>query len=178
MTRIYVGPGSLLDLGSVGETELLTAFDGEIIIPEIVAIEVSTEPAKTNMEALLDEGKAIIEQIDTDYAAHAQRIMGVDEPVVESRLLEVVLERKYEASEPDVDEDSSPLIGLVTEDRRLRTVAEGLGATVTGSFGAVIRASTDDKYLSPTQAKRIVRRIDTNGLHLTGELRAQAVGDL
>jgi len=173
MTRIYVGPAPLTALGTVGETDLLGAFEGDIVVPELVAQEVSTEPAKTNMEKLVADGVATRERVETEHAERAMGIVGVTEPVVESRLLEPVL-----AAMSDEATDEEPTVGLVTDDHRLRTVAEGLGATVTGTFGTVVRAASEDKYLKTTQAKRIVRRIDSHGLHLTGELRAQAVGDL
>jgi len=173
MTRIYVGPAPLTALGTVGETDLLGAFDGEIVVPELVAEQVSTEPAKTNMEKLVADGAATREDIQTDYGERAQGILDVQQPVFESRLLEPVL-----AAMNDDMPDDVPAVGLVTDDRRLRTIAEGLGATVTGTFGTVVRAASEDKYLKTTQAKRIVRRIDSHGLHLTGELRAQAIGDL
>lgn len=175
MTRIYVGPGPLVDLGTVGETTLLKTFDGEVVVPEAVATEVSTEPAKTNMEKLVHDGGATREEIDTEYAERAMDILGVEGVVVESRLLEPVLAAMDDAEDAP---DEGTAVGLVTDDRRIRTVAEGLGATVTGTFGTVVRAASEDKYLKTTQAKRIVRRIDSHGLHLTGELRAQAIGDL
>ena len=173
MTRVYVGPTPLVDLGTVGETDLLGAFDGDVVIPECVAVEVSTEPAKTNMEKLVADGGATREPIETDHAERAMGVLGVEEPVFESRLLEPVL-----AAMDDETGDGDPPVGIVSDDRRLRTIAEGFGATVTGTFGVVVRAASEDKYLKTTQAKRIVRRIDSHGLHLTGELRAQAVGDL
>jgi predicted nucleic acid-binding protein len=171
MTRIYVGPVPLVDLGAVGETELLGAFDGDVVVPQLVADTVSTEPAKTNLAKFVADGGGTIEAIETEYAEQAKAIVGVSEPVVESRLLEPILEAME-------DGDEGPAIGLVTDDRPLRTIADGLGATVTGTFGVVVRAASEDKYLKTTQAKRIVRRIDSHGLHLTGELRAQAIGDL
>lgn len=170
MMPVYVGPATLVNLGTVGETDLLEAFDGPVIIPAAVAAEVTTEPARTNMEKLVADSDARVEPVETDQSARAQRIVGVDQPVVESRLLEPVLERR--------DREGGPEVGIVTEDRRLRTVGEGLGATVTGTFGVVVRAARGDKYLPTSQAKRIIRRIDSQGLHLTGELRAQAIGDL
>lgn len=170
MTQIYVGPAPLLNLGTVGETDLLGVFDGDVVIPQLVADEVTTEPALANMEKLIEEGDAVIESIDTDHGAQARRIVGKSSPVVESRLLEPLLEAR------GAEEDQT--IGIMTEDRPLRTIAEGLGATVTGTFGVVVRAASEDKYLTGTQAKRIVRRIDSHGLHLTGELRAQAIGDV
>jgi len=178
MTRIYVGPGPLVDLGTVGETNLLGAFDSDIVVPEIVARDVSTEPAKTNMEKFVHDGGATRQEIETDHGERAMDILGVENPVVESRLLEPLLATRDGEAPGANTSDDEPMVGLVTDDRRLRTVAEGLGATVTGTFGVVVRATGEDKYLKTTQAKRIVRRIDSHGLHLTGELRAQAIGDL
>ncbi|WP_135667122.1 hypothetical protein [Halorhabdus rudnickae] len=103
--------------------------------------------------------------------------VGVEQAVVESRLLETLLDAIVD-DRADESLDADPTIGLVIDDRHLRTIADGLGATVTETFGTVIRAASEDKYLKMTQAKRIVRRIDSHGLHLTGELRAQAIGDL
>ena len=174
MTRIYVGPTPLVALGTVGETDLLGAFDGDVVIPEAAAGEVSIEPATTNMEKAIADGVAARESIETDHAERASAILGADRPVFESRLLEPVLA----ATMDEQPEHYGSQIGIVTDDRRLRTVAEGLGATVTGTFGTVVRAASQDKYLKTTQAKRIIRRIDSHGLHLTGELRAQAIGDV
>ena len=76
------------------------------------------------------------------------------------------------------DSDDRAAVAVVSEDRTVRRMAQGLGAEVTSSFGVVVRAAIEDKYLKPTQAKRIVRRIDQHGTHLTGELRERAVGEV
>ncbi|WP_299264253.1 hypothetical protein [Halorientalis sp.] len=47
---------------------------------------------------------------------------------------------------------------------------------MTGTFGVVVRAAIADKCFTRPQAKRVVRGIDSHGLHLTGESREQAVG--
>lgn len=69
-------------------------------------------------------------------------------------------------------------VAVVSEDRTVRRTAQGLGAAVTSSFGVVVRAAIEDRFLNPAEAKRIVRRIDTHGTHLTGELRERAVGEV
>jgi predicted nucleic acid-binding protein len=86
----------------------------------------------------------------------------------------VILAGVYAHSDPD---DRSA-VAVVSEDTRVRALADSLGASVTSSFGVVVRAALEDKYLSPTQAKRIVRRLDKHGPHMTGELREQAVGEI
>ena len=64
-------------------------------------------------------------------------------------------------------------MGVVSDDRRVRTVARGLGATVTGTIGVLVRAV--EEGLSEADAKTIVRRLDDYGLHMTAELRAGAI---
>jgi hypothetical protein len=76
------------------------------------------------------------------------------------------------------DHDDRTAVGVVTEDRRLRSLAEGFGASVTSSFGVVVRAAVEDSTLKTSHVKRIVRRLDAHGLHMTGELRERALGDV
>lgn len=166
MTRLYVGPIPLVALGTVGELELLDAFDGDPVVPARVRQEVSTEPAATNLDRFLD-GRAADPGYGSDDEDLALRVLGDAEPSSDSAVLAGVLARM---------DDGDAAIGVVSDDRRLRRIADGLGATVTGTFGVVVRATIADEYLSADQAKRIVRRIDSHGLHLTGELREQALG--
>ncbi len=173
MTRVYVDATALVGLGQVGELELLDAFEGTVVIPDAVRAEVTTDPSRTNLDRLVEEKPVVTETVETDWTEQAMAVLDADEPTSDVRVVEGILD----ATDGDGDEtDDAPVAGLVSDDRRLRTVAEGFGATVTGTFGVVVRAATDDKYLTTSQAKRIVRRIDSHGLHLTGELREQAVG--
>ncbi|MFB6184975.1 MAG: hypothetical protein ABEI96_10505 [Haloarculaceae archaeon] len=164
--RVYVGPTVLYDLGQVGETDLLGVLDGEVVVPEAVAAEVTVEPARRNLERARGDEVLTIEPVETDLTERATSLLGESELLADGRLVEAVLAAQT------ADED----VGVVSADRRVRAVADGLGATVTGTFGVVVRAAAADKYLSRTQAKRIVRRLDSHGLHLTGELRERAVG--
>lgn len=169
MSRVYVGPTSLTALGTVGELDLLDHLDGRLVVPDVVETEVTTEPARTGLATFLDEtdvSRAVPER------AHerATQVLGVEEDTHEAALLAGVLAH--------ADPDDRTAVGVVSEDDRLRTLAEGFGASVTSSFGVVVRAAADDKYLSRTQAKRIVRRIDDQGLGMTGTVREQVVGDI
>lgn len=163
---VYVGPTPLYDLGQVGEVDLLAAFDGDLAIPDAVAAEVTAEPAATNVERFCEEHAVETGPLDTDYAERARSVLDETDHFADVRVVEGVLDATA-ADEP---------VGVVADDRRLRAVCEGLGATVTGTFGVVVRAAAEDKYLTKTQAKRIVRRLDSHGLHTTGELRERAVG--
>jgi len=171
MTRIYVDATALVALGQVGELELLDSFEGTVVVPDAVRAEVTTDPPRTNLDRFVEEKPVVTGPVETDWTEQAMAVLGADKPTSDVRVVEGVLD-----ATDGGDETDEPAAGLVSEDRRLRTIAEGFGATVTGTFGVVVRAATDDKYLSTTQAKRIVRRIDSHGLHLTGEMREQAVG--
>ncbi|HET7325543.1 MAG TPA: hypothetical protein VFJ06_14540, partial [Halococcus sp.] len=58
-------------------------------------------------------------------------------------------------------------------DRRVRRVAEGLGATVTGTIGVVVRAVSDGE-LTGEEGKQLIDRIDERGLHMTAQLHRRA----
>lgn len=164
---ILVDATTLYDLGQVGELDLLDAFEGDIVIPEAVRDEVGVEPATTNLARFLEEhdcGTVSWEQFEDE----ARRLLGDDETTSDAVLVAALLAAR------DSGEDAA----LVSDDRRLRAIADGLGATVTGTFGVVVRASLDDKYFSPTQAKRVIRRTDHHGLQMTGTLRERAIGEV
>lgn len=67
------------------------------------------------------------------------------------------------------DEDRS--IGIVSDDRRVRTVARGLGTTVTGTIGVIVRAV--EEGLSPQAARDLLEQIDTHGLHMAASFRQE-----
>ncbi|QPV64040.1 hypothetical protein I7X12_05265 [Halosimplex litoreum] len=167
MGRIYVGPTSLYALGQVGELDLLESLDGRLVVPRVVERQVTTEPARSALESFLDETDVSTAVPD---AAHEQavEVVGIDEGTHEAAMLAGVVAH--------VDPNDRYAVAVVSEDRRVRRLAEGLGGAVTSSFGVVARAAAEDKYLSRSQARRIVRRIDANGIQMTGEMRSQAVG--
>ena len=172
MSRVFVDATTLVALGQVGELQLLDSFEGRLSVPESVRAEVTAEPARTNLDRFLDENDVGAGPVDTEWHDEALQVLGEPEANGDTDLVEGVLA----AIENRDDADRDSPVGLVSDDRRLRTVAEGLGATVTGTFGVVVRAAAVDRYFSATQAKRVVRRIDSHGTHLTGEMREQAVG--
>jgi len=168
MTRIYVGPTSLYSLGQVGELGLLDAFDGDVVVPGPVADAVDVEPAATNLAAYLDSG--VETRVDESFVDGARAVLGAKDVGAAETVVAGVLAHR--------DQRDRSAVAVVSEDRTVRRTAQGLGAEITSSFGVVVRAAIEDKYLSPAQAKRIVRRIDKHGMHLTGELRERAVGEV
>lgn len=170
MTRIYVGPTAVYSLGQVGELSLLSAFDGDVVLPEPVVAESTVEPTATNLDDLLDGDDATFSTDHAEYLEHAEALLGEKDVGSATAVLAGVLAHR--------DPDDRAAVAVVSEDRTVRRMARGLGAEVTSSFGVVVRATLEDKYLSQSQAKRIVRRIDQHGMHLTGELRERAVGEI
>ncbi len=168
MTRIYVAPTTVYSLGQVGELALLDAFDGDIVVPDPVADAVDVEPAATNLAEYLDSG--VETNVDEGHVERARSVLGEKDIGAAETVVAGVLAHR--------DQRDRSAVAVVSEDRTVRRTAQGLGAEITSSFGVVVRAAIEDKYLSPTQAKRIVRRIDQHGMHLTGELRERAVGEL
>lgn len=170
--RVYVDVSPLYDLGMVGEVDLLTALDGDLVVPEAVRTELDCEPAAANLEHLIEE-EDVETNVDLDgYRDDARTVLGSEAPQVDVTLVAAVL------AERDRGDGENFEVGLVSDDKRLRRVAEGLGATVTGTFGIVTQASLGDKYFPTSQAKRVIRRTDSHGLVTTGPLREQAIGDV
>lgn len=166
--RVYVDATPLYDLGQVGDLDLLGVVDGDLTVPRAVVDELTVEPAATNLDRFLAEYA-----VDTDPETEAWLDAAVQLLEASERTSDVHLVAGLLASR-----DRGEEFALVSDDRRLRAIADGLGATITGTFGIVVRASLDDKYFPKTQAKRVVRRTDHHGLQMTGQLRERAVGEV
>lgn len=176
--RVVVDATTLVALGTIGELDLLGCLDGDLYVPAVVREEVTTEPARTNVErfvggeavadgwaatvddeATADEGLGDLEP----YREEARELLGDDGLHGDVAVVAVVLAHTA-ADRP---------VGVVSDDRRVRTVARGLGTTVTGTVGVVVRA-VEDRGLTAETGRELVRRVDGHGLHMTGELRETA----
>ncbi|MFW6436114.1 MAG: hypothetical protein ACOCYZ_00595 [Halococcoides sp.] len=165
MTFAYVGPTVCFDLGQVGELDLLDHLDAALVVPRSVVEEITVEPAQINVESFLDD-QSVITDVRSRPLDRAADALGLDPDGYEAALFSGLF-----------DDDADDDILLVSDDPRLRAIAEGLGAETIGSFGVVVRAAQADKYLTRRQAKRIVTRMDAVGLQMTGSLRGRAVGE-
>lgn len=166
--RVFVDATPLYDLGQVGDLELLSVPDGDLVIPEAVIDEITVEPAATNLTRFLEETDVETEIRDDGRLDDAQRLLDADHEHSDVALVAGLLAARDRGEE----------MALVSDDRRLRAVADGVGATVTGTFGIVVRASMADKYFPTSQAKRVVRRTDSHGLQMTGRLRERTIGEI
>lgn len=165
---IFVDATTLFDLGQVGELKLLGTFEGRVVIPEAVRDEITFEPAATNLSRFLDEHEVESLSKGEAFIEDAQALLDATAVTSDVTLIAGLLAARDRGEEA----------ALVTDDTRLRAIADGLGATVTGTFGVVVRAAKDDKYFPTTQAKRVIRRTDHHGVQMTGTLRERAVGEV
>lgn len=168
--NVYVDASTLIALGTVGELDLLYAFDGDIVAPERVQQEVTTQPAAETLRRFQPaerDGAELAEPpgvaVDDADGERAKSVLDEAERNGDTAVIAGVLAHR-EAEVP---------VGVVSDDRRVRRVADGLGATVTGTVGVVVRNVADD-HLDAEAGKDLVRRIDENGLHMTGGLREKA----
>ncbi|WP_248908822.1 hypothetical protein [Halocatena marina] len=161
--RIYVDASTFIALGAVGSLNLLFSFDGGIVALPTVVDEVTSEPAATNLERFLETDDICKRSRTTDAnLEQAQSVLDAAELNGNVHLVASVLAHT----------DTNEPVGIVSDERRVRTVARGFGATVTGTVGVIVRA-VEEGY-ARDDARALVRRIDSNGLHMTGELREKA----
>ena len=163
MTRIFLDATTLIALGTIGELEQLRSFSGGLVILPVIQNEVTTEPAQTNVSRFIDQYSiATTDPAIQDRIAQAKEVLGEKEQNGDVCLIAAVL--AYTAEEQPV--------GIVSDDQRVRTTARGLGATVTGTIGVIVRAV--EEGLDQQTAHELVKRIDSHGLHMTGTLREKA----
>ena len=168
--EIYIDATALIALGDVGHLALLENVDGRCVVPETVAAEVTTQPTRTRVETLTDSDSGPptarlqttidIPQNNLDAATD---VLGESTTNGDTEIVASVLWMR----------DRGDPVAVISDDRRVRTVANEFGAIVTGTIGVVVRAVREG--LAADEAKAIVREIDSQGLHLTGELRETAL---
>ncbi|MFC7155648.1 hypothetical protein ACFQPA_09275 [Halomarina halobia] len=153
---------TLISLGTARELDVLHCLDGELTIPSEVLGEVTTEPARSQVERFTANERVRVVD-DVPFRDAALSILGDDEVTGDAQIVGLV--RRVDAR--------GDRVAVVSDDRRVRTVARGLDAAVTGTIGVVVRA-VETSRLDPDEARALVRRIDAHGLHTTGELRERA----
>jgi predicted nucleic acid-binding protein len=155
----YVDATTLIALGNVGELELLTNFEGRSVVLDAVRREVTSSSASVEIDRLLGQNSVTKATHKGAHIPSAADLLGDDELNGDVAIVTAILRAK----------ERNESVAVVSDDRRVRTVAESLGATVTGTIGVVVRAVHEG--MPPDEAKELVRRLDSQGLHMTGELR-------
>ena len=166
-SRILADATVLIALGQIGELDLLTCLNGGISVVPKAESEVTTEPANTNLGNFLDHHelphvtRINAKGTEPDYT-EAKQILGENEVNGDVQILTAIL--------ADEEHDN---FGVISDDQRVRTVSRRLGATVTGTVGIIARA-VDERNMTVDEGKDLIRRVDSHGLHMTGELREKA----
>ncbi len=162
MTRVLLDPTALIALGTIGELDLLSTLDGELVVPQAVRAAVTTEPASTNLDRFLEEPQVSEMAPPADWVGDAADLLGESSETGDVQLLAFVLARTAQEAS----------IGVVSDGKRVRTTAGGLGAIVTGTIGIIVRAV--EEGLETETGLDVLDRVDSHGLHLTGSLRVRA----
>jgi predicted nucleic acid-binding protein len=165
--RVLLDATTLIALGQIGETRLLECLDGEIEVPDEVRSEVTTEPARTNTQRFCESDDVVDKPlIGGGDAMYNMATDILEEPEQNG---DVAIIANVLTAVRLLDRE----IGVVSDNKRVRTVADGLGATVTGTVGVIVRA-VEEHGMTAEEGKDLVRRVDSHGLHMTGELREKA----
>ncbi|MDY6775968.1 MAG: hypothetical protein SV253_07840 [Halobacteria archaeon] len=165
--KIYLDATTVISLSSINELRLLNYINGDLTIPSKVLSEVTTQPAETNLERFLGSNEDIkVErktQLDDQDIEDACSLLGENELNGDVQIIAGVLRQ--------LDRDQTETV-VVSDDRRVRNTADSLGVSVTGTIGVVVNSVK--KELPSQEGKEIIRRVDSRGLHMTGELREKA----
>ena len=163
MTQLYVDATVLISLGQIGELRHLTAFETPIIVLPTVQSEVTTQPAAANLERFCDHGRVTTTPPVTPADDQSMGILGESAVNGDVRLIGAVL------AHTAADES----VAIVSDDRCVRTVADGLGGQVTGTIGVCLRAV--EAGYPQAEARDLIRQLDANDLHMTAQLRSKAI---
>lgn len=153
----------LIALGQIDGLERLSVLTPTPVVLPSVRSEVTSEPARTAVARAVEaDVLTLATEPPSEPIDRAAAILADPEDSADTRFIAAVL----------ADLEDGEAVAVVSDDRRLRTVAGGLGATVTGSIGVVVRAV--DRGLDPEDGEASVRDLDQHGLHMTAELRERA----
>lgn len=154
---ILLDSTTLVALGGLHELDVLAAFDGRLAVPPAIREEITEEPEQSNVADLLTEDAVALDPPEPDSTDRARRTLGETE--VNGDVHVVAYVYQYGGD-----------VGVVSDDHAVRTTASALGAVVTGKLGTVVRAVTEGQR-TESDARRLVRQLDENGLHTTASLR-------
>jgi predicted nucleic acid-binding protein len=182
---ILVDASTFVALGQIGELGLLCSFDRAIILLPEVHAEVTSEPAATNLTEFTScESVVVVDSTTISTAENAAALLGESERNGDVAIIGLVMCGSEDANQKawlegqsghgrTVGDEGAQSIAVISDDRRVRTVGRSLGATVTGTIGVIVRA-VEERGMSVEEGKDLVRRVDSHGLHMTGELRENA----
>jgi len=129
--RIYLDATTVIGLGGIGRLDLLDHFDGTPVVLPAVREEVTTEPARTNLDRFLNTTSAEAGPSPSDkHLDTARSVLEESGTNGDIQLVAAVIAHR----------DTEEPVAVISDDRRVRTVTEGFGARVTGTIGVIVRA--------------------------------------
>lgn len=152
----------LIALGRHHALDLLAVLD-DIPVPPQVRDEVTREPEATNLATFIADADVDTEAPPNATIEQARTILDDDQITGDAAVIASVI----------AAEEGGVNIGVVSDDQRIRTIAAGLGAGVTGTTGVIVDAVRREP-LNAEAAKQLVRDVDRRGFHVTGALRDTA----
>lgn len=175
---LLVDASAFITLAGVGRIPALLGAEGDIVVPEPVANEITNDPAASALSSALDHGT--IETWDVGLAPvriaadHLGKDLTEDDLTGRGRakvegdigLLALALERDGSTFALD-----SPVV--VTDDKPLRRTCKALSVPVSGSIGVLVRA-VERGDLAPDDAKDGLLAMDEVGARLSASLLRRA----
>ncbi|WP_302082315.1 hypothetical protein [Salinibaculum rarum] len=169
---LLVDASVAITLARVDSFGLLAELDGQVTVPEIVLDEVDSEPAKSTLEAALDDWLTCAsvlgdpsERGETAETARTQLgIVDDGAPTGDLALLTQALRTRENTAQTAV---------VVSDDKPLRQTCKALSIPVSGSIGVLIRAVERDA-LAPADAKDSLLAMDEVGARLSASLLRRA----
>ncbi len=150
----------IISLIKINRLDLLEKLFGEIIIPEAVFKELTTNTAFENEAEIVKKSSFLkISSVQNRKALELlQVISGLDEGESEAIIL--------------ADELKSNV--LVIDEKKGRKVAKKLGITITGTIGILIQAY-NEKMISEIEIKSYLYQLKNNNIRLSDSLIQQAI---
>jgi predicted nucleic acid-binding protein len=160
--RAYVDASVLIALGRLGELPLLTNFDATPAVLPAVQREVTGAPERLALERFLDATDAAVESPDSGWCDRASNLLRMQSGG-DVELVAAVL----------AADDVGRAVAVVSDDRRVRTTTDGLGAEVTGTVGVIVRAVAEGRSVS--SATELLDALAAGDFYLPPDLRQRAM---
>lgn len=167
--QFFVDASVFITLAETDHVDLLDGFDGEVVVPQAVAEEISDEPAASHLDTATDDWLQIADATavtGSETVRHAASHLGGDLP---------------DENPADYEGDVALLaLGttasdsvVVTDDKHLRNACKALGVPLSGSIGVLI-AAVERGTLDPDEAKDALVAFDEVGARLSARLLRRA----
>ena len=162
--RLFVDASVFITLAEIDHADLLAGLDGEAVVPEAVAAEISDDPAASHLADATEEWLRIADATEVagrEVVQHAATHLNSDFEDYEGAVALLALGTTAE----------NPVV--VTDDKPLRNACKALSVPLSGSIGVLV-ASVERGTLRPEEAKDALVAMDEVGARLSARLLRRA----